>query len=271
MAQNLRVRLLSVAIGGPLLLLLLFAGSAGAWFGLVALAACVAGSELFGMTHRGDALAKAIGALMSVAVCAAVYFLDSDPRALLTTLLVLPLAGLLATLARLREVETASLRAMTAIAGPLYTGGLVASLALLRRDYGPSMVLLALLLSWLADTGGYFIGRRFGHFGGKLSPVVSPGKTQVGFLGSLIGAMVGATGAHFWLVDRALPELLLLALVGGGLGQMGDLAASMLKRSQGVKDSGSVIPGHGGLLDRIDALLIVSPVVYLYALWRVPL
>lgn len=264
------MRLLSVAIAAPLLLLLLFAGSAQSWFGLVAVAAGVAGAELFAMTHRGDPVARLLGALMSVVVCATVYFLGDDPRALLTALLVLPLAGLLVTLGRLGEVETAGLRAMAAIAGPLYTGGLVASLALLRRDHGPAMVLLALLLSWLADTGGYFIGRRFGHLGGKLSPVVSPGKTRVGFLGSLLGAMAGATGAHFWLIDRPLPELLLLALVGGGLGQVGDLAASMLKRSQGIKDSGTLIPGHGGLLDRIDALLIVSPVVYLYALWCLP-
>jgi phosphatidate cytidylyltransferase len=135
-------------------------------------------------------------------------------------------------------------------------------------EVGPFYVLLALKLSWLADTGGYFFGRFFGKNGKKLHERVSPKKTQIGFLGSLVGATVGVLIAKLWYL-RPVPlwELLLLGIVAGSLGQLGDLVESMLKRSTGIKDSGTLIPGHGGLLDRIDALLIVSPVLYLFATW----
>jgi phosphatidate cytidylyltransferase len=163
---------------------------------------------------------------------------------------------------------------MSGVAAPLYVGGLLACLALLRRDtgeLGPYYVLLALMLSWLADTGAFFAGRYLGKNGKKLHPRVSPKKTQIGFLGSLVGATVGVMIAKVWYL-RSVPvlELLVLGLVAGSLGQLGDLAESMLKRSAGIKDSGHLIPGHGGLLDRIDALLIVSPVLYLYTAWWRP-
>ena len=160
---------------------------------------------------------------------------------------------------------------MAATASPLYVGGLLATLALLRRDtgaLGPFYVLLALKLSWLADTGGYFAGRFLGKNGKQLAPRVSPKKTQIGFVGSLAGAVVSVLIAKAWyLTEEPLWKLLVLGVVAGSLGQLGDLVESMLKRSTGIKDSGNLIPGHGGLLDRIDALLFVSPVLYLYTVW----
>jgi phosphatidate cytidylyltransferase len=133
-------------------------------------------------------------------------------------------------------------------------------------DRGPGYVLFTLMLSWLADTGGYFAGRFFGKT--KLYEAVSPKKTREGFAGSVAGAVTGSLLAHYWyLPSLPLVHGLLLALVGGTLGQMGDLAESLLKRSTGIKDSGWIVPGHGGILDRIDALLIASPVVYLYTAW----
>lgn len=221
------------------------------------------------MTHSGDRVAQAACTLVSVAVSWVVYHHDRDPRALLGVLLLLPIFGLMLALWRLTDLPSAALRAMSGVATPLYVGGLLGSLALLRRDageLGPFYVLLVLKLSWLADTGGFFAGRYLGKDGKKLHPRVSPKKTQIGFVGSLVGATVGVLIAKFWyLQDVPLPELIALGLVAGALGQLGDLAESMIKRSAGIKDSGNLIPGHGGLLDRIDALLIVSPVVYLYA------
>jgi phosphatidate cytidylyltransferase len=97
---------------------------------------------------------------------------------------------------------------------------------------------------------------------------VSPKKTVEGFFGSLLGACAGALLAHFWyLPTLPLTHAIPLAVVAGGLGQLGDLVESLIKRSTGIKDSGWIVPGHGGILDRIDALLIVSPLVYLYTLW----
>jgi phosphatidate cytidylyltransferase len=267
-------RLLSAGVLAPLLLLLLFRGSPDAWFALVVVGAALATLELVTMTHPGDRVAQAVCVLMSVGVSWVVYEHGNDPRALLTVLLVVPVVGLMLALWRLTDLASAALRAMSAVAAPLYVGGLLACLALLRRDtgdLGPYYVLLALKLSWLADTGGFFAGRFLGKNGKKLHPRVSPKKTQIGFLGSLVGATVGVLIAKLWYL-RSVPviELLVLGLVAGSLGQLGDLAESMIKRSAGIKDSGHLIPGHGGLLDRIDALLIVSPVLYLYTAWWRP-
>jgi phosphatidate cytidylyltransferase len=153
--------------------------------------------------------------------------------------------------------------------GPFYLGGGFGALALLRRDAGadgPSFAVLALMLSWLSDAGAYFAGRFFGKH--KLYPAVSPKKTVEGALGGLGGAVAGALLAHFFYL-RSLPlaDALILAVVAGGLGQAGDLGESMIKRSFGVKDSGGIVPGHGGIMDRVDALLVTATVSYLYVLW----
>jgi phosphatidate cytidylyltransferase len=268
-SSNLVTRVLTAALAAPLLLLLLFLGSPDSWYLLVLAAAALATFELLAMTHPHDRVARGLGTLMSVAASVVLYFHTSDPRALLALVFVLPIAGLFVTLWRLGEIETSALRALASIAAPLYVGGLLTCLALLRRDtgeLGPYYVLLALKISWLGDTGGYFVGRYFGDR--KLYPRVSPKKTLAGLWGSMLGAVLGCVVAHFWyLRDVPLLELVLLGAVGGVLGQMGDLAESMLKRSTGIKDSGTLIPGHGGMLDRIDALLIVSPLLYLYTLF----
>jgi phosphatidate cytidylyltransferase len=123
---------------------------------------------------------------------------------------------------------------------------------------------MSLTFSWLADTGGYFFGRFLGKT--KLYEAVSPKKTRAGFVGALVGASVGATLASLWYLP-ALPlaHALPLGLFAGAVGQLGDLVESLLKRSTGIKDSGGIVPGHGGMLDRIDALIVVSPIVYLYS------
>ena len=125
---------------------------------------------------------------------------------------------------------------------------------------------MCLMFAWLADTGGYFFGRFLGKR--KLYEAVSPKKTRAGFVGALVGAEVGALAGHFGYL-RSIPLLhaLALGLICGAFGQFGDLVESLLKRSTGIKDSGSIVPGHGGMLDRIDALIVVSPIVYLYVLW----
>jgi phosphatidate cytidylyltransferase len=268
---DLSTRLLSAGLLAPLLLLLLFRGSADAWYWLVLAATALTTLELVAMTHPGDRVAQIACTLTSVGVSWVVYHHDQNPKALLGVLLALPVLGLMLALWRLTDLPSAALRAMSGVATPLYIGGLLGSLALLRRDageLGPFYVLLVLKLSWLPDTGGFFFGRYLGKKSKPLAPRVSPKKTQIGFVGSLVGATIGVLIAKFWyLRDVPLIELLLLGLVAGTLGQLGDLAESMIKRSAGIKDSGNLIPGHGGLLDRIDALLIVSPVLYMYAVW----
>lgn len=143
----------------------------------------------------------------------------------------------------------------------------VAMLAL-RDQYTPGHVLFLLLLIWGADVGAYFAGRRWGRR--KLAPAISPGKTWEGVAGAgamtlvlaVIGAMVLGFGSHW-------PGLIVICLVMMGFSIVGDLFESMLKRQCGIKDSGSLLPGHGGMLDRIDSLTAAAP-IFLLGLYGLP-
>jgi phosphatidate cytidylyltransferase len=149
------------------------------------------------------------------------------------------------------------------VTGIVYAGFLTMFLALLKTFGGGDAVLLVLLVAWVADTGAYFAGRFLGN--AKLYEAVSPKKTWAGAWGGLAGSLGGAAllkVIHYH--QLAWIDVLLIAIPGGILGQMGDLAESMIKRSTGVKDSGSLLPGHGGILDRIDAVLFIAPYVYVY-------
>ena len=131
-----------------------------------------------------------------------------------------------------------------------------------------------MLITSGGDTGGYFAGRTFGGklFGEKrLAPQLSPKKTWEGYLGGIILGTGGAflAQSQFTICNvLSLWDCIILGFLGVSLGVAGDLFESLMKRSAGVKDSGTLIPGHGGVLDRIDALLFVSPVLYLYLMIR---
>lgn len=140
------------------------------------------------------------------------------------------------------------------------------ALALIHRQTpnGPFWLLLALLLVWAADSGAYFAGRRFGgrwFSGRKLAPRVSPNKTIEGLLGGLVlSAIVAVAGAFLLHVPmQKLPAVIGVALATVVFSVIGDLFESLLKRHAGVKDSGTLIPGHGGILDRVDSLLAALP------------
>jgi phosphatidate cytidylyltransferase len=135
-----------------------------------------------------------------------------------------------------------------------------------ERWVGPALLTLPLALTWIGDTCAYFGGRAFGKR--KLIPSVSPGKTVAGAVASVVGTVVaGAIYAQFvlhdWLgVPLSLVAGALTGLVVSPVAQIGDLAESLLKREAGVKDSGTLLPGHGGVLDRFDSLFFTIPVTY---------
>jgi len=168
-------------------------------------------------------------------------------------------------LGRPLPIERALHRTASVALGVLYCAGLIPFLARLRQleDNGLTFGLMALFCTWAADTGAYFSGRFLGKH--KLYPSVSPKKTIEGALGGLAAA-VGVAFFIRWLLvaDLAPLHTALLGLVAGALGVAGDLAESLLKRSTGVKDSSNIIPGHGGVLDRFDAVMFAAPAVYLY-------
>lgn len=269
--KNLAVRVATAAVGAPLILLLLYKGAPWGFYLLVLPAALIAAWELFNMTHPDDKVAQVMGVALTAATSAALFFSYADPRILLTTLAVVALAGPFLTLFRLRDMKTAGLRAMALSFGALFVAVPLTLLAMLRRDLGdqgPGYVVMTIMFAWFGDTGGYFAGRFLGKR--KLYEAVSPKKTVEGAIGGLVGSALGAVLAHFWFLPKlSLEAGIPLALVAGALGQAGDLGESLLKRSFGVKDSGAIVPGHGGILDRVDALMLTSAVTFLYTLWFV--
>ncbi len=129
---------------------------------------------------------------------------------------------------------------------------------------GPELVVFVLLLAWAADIGAYFAGRRFGRF--RLAPVVSPNKTWEGVLGGLAAGFLVALAGRAWFELPAL-AFLSLCIAAVLVSIVGDLLESMFKRQRGLKDSGSLLPGHGGLLDRIDSLTSSVPLLALGLGW----
>jgi phosphatidate cytidylyltransferase len=216
---------------------------------------------LAGASAKFRAMVVALGALYTAALyLAPTYALVWTLGALVATALV--------TLLDPGEIPAAGARLGAATFSVLYIGGLAAPLALLQRDaaHGRAWVLLAIGVTFGNDTGAYFGGKAFGRH--KLYPQVSPAKTVEGGLGGLVASLVimfavRATVAP-WLT---VTDCLAVGLPAAVLGPIGDLVESLMKRAAGVKDSGHLIPGHGGMLDRIDALLFVGAWIYVYAVY----
>jgi phosphatidate cytidylyltransferase len=132
---------------------------------------------------------------------------------------------------------------------------------------GPGLVLFLLLLIWTADIAAYFSGRLWGR--AKLAPALSPGKTRMGVYGALIGAALAALLLSWWLglAPGLTAAAMIICVLTAGVSVVGDLYESLVKRRRGVKDSGHLLPGHGGMLDRIDSLTAAAPVFTLGILW----
>lgn len=164
----------------------------------------------------------------------------------------------LAAIVRFRGPGAAPSRPSRALAGWLVLVPAGAALAAVHAGPdGPALAMTLLVVVWAADTGAWFAGRRFGRV--RLAPHVSPGKTWEGVAGGVAAAAAAGTAAAWWL-GRSWAELLPAAVLASGAAVVGDLYESVAKRRAGVKDSGRLLPGHGGLLDRIDGLTAAAPV-----------
>ena len=188
---------------------------------------------------------------------------------LLASAVVLPLIWLVLR----RQKEEAFVSWAWTIAGILYVGWLLSYLVALRGLETPSMpdagrdwVFFALFTTFASDTAAFFTGKVLGRH--KLAPHISPGKTWEGAIGGAIGAIIVSL-LLVTILDLPLSygQSILLGLVVSILCQLGDLTESLLKRKMGVKDSGRLLPGHGGILDRIDSVVFAGIVVYYYVIW----
>lgn len=154
------------------------------------------------------------------------------------------------------SLEEALPKAALALLGILYCGFLLGFLLLMRRE----LVVVLLGILWVGDAAAFYGGRSFGRH--PLAPHLSPRKTIEGAFAGLIGSIIAGVILGVLLAGQPTGRLLAAALVAGCAGQLGDLVESGLKRSAGVKDSSSLLPGHGGLLDRLDGLLFAAPIYY---------
>jgi phosphatidate cytidylyltransferase len=148
--------------------------------------------------------------------------------------------------------------------GVLYVAGLGGYCLLIRNiEYGGRLIIFLFFIVWFGDIVAYYWGKNFGKK--PLAPIISPNKTIEGSIAGLAGSLVAGAISGYWFLDHiAMLHCLLVALICGIIGQFGDLAESLLKRQAGIKNSGNVLPGHGGILDRIDSLLFAGPAFYCY-------
>lgn len=278
-------RLITAAVLIPIVLILVFLGPRWQWLFTLAVAtvAALAGWEYMGLSRRTGAHPPRVATMVALLALFAVNFEWPDLTPALFGILGL---GLLVYCTFFKPVEETIADASASIFCLLYTGLTLIALPTLReQSNGPSLVAFLLFVVWAGDTAAYYAGRAWGRH--KMAPSLSPGKTWEGAIASVIGSVVIAATLFglatlmqepsnsevlSWL-QRVLPSTVLsypdeiwywlgLAAVVNVAAQVGDLAESALKRSAGVKDSGSLLPGHGGVLDRIDALLIAGPVLW---------
>jgi phosphatidate cytidylyltransferase len=248
-----------------LLLLLVWRATPALFCAAVTITVFIALDELYRMAlPPGRRLEHYLAAVVGAGLVPCLYLQDGlFPGALAAATLAIAILFLF----RYHTIETVARDCSTILFGFLYLPLLLGHLALLRTlPQGREWIYTVFLIVMLSDTIAYFVGSAIGKH--RLYPAISPKKSIEGALGGLFGGLCGALLAKFFWFP-GLPWLLAagIGLALGASGQIGDLFESMLKRSYGVKDSGRIIPGHGGLLDRLDSLIFAFPPAYYLVLW----
>lgn len=270
--SNLAARLLTAAVLIPVLVVAILWTNPIAVWALVFIATFLGLREYYNMTLANEPVSeRAFGVAIGMGFGAVVYWCDNSPHAILAAIAAVAVASFVFYLFRHRDMQTVAPRVAQMISGVLYVALLLTFVALLKKrgSDGGAWVFITLTCTWFSDTGAYFAGRFIGPaWPVKLYESVSPKKTVIGGIGGLAGSFLALVVAKLWyLPSLTWADCALVAVPANVLGQMGDLCESMLKRSVGVKDSGALLPGHGGMLDRIDALLFSAPYIYFFARW----
>lgn len=264
-------RVLTALILAPLVLVLVFLGPTWLITPVVAGVAMLAAWEFLGLTELRGAKPPRILTLGAIGLLFAGNYEWPDETVTIFGFLCIVLV-LYCTFRS--PVERSMADTTSSVFALFYLGLMLIPIPMLRaQSNGPSLLAFLFLTVWAGDTVAMYVGRLFGRR--KLAPHLSPNKTWAGALGSLLGAVAAAgillalssylaqwNSAKLSYADEAWWYWLILAFVVNLAAQAGDLAESALKRSAGVKDSGVLVPGHGGVLDRIDALLLAAPVLW---------
>lgn len=212
----------------------------------------------------GTALLREKVETLTVALLILIAVTTGDRVLLVAILSFTVMTSLMLNLLRIKEEGLDMIRVGKVILGVVYVPLLMSHFILVRQEpAGIRWIFFILVLAFSGDIAAYYVGKKLGRR--KLLPEVSPGKTLEGTIGLVIGSIIGCL-LFRQLFFPMLPVLhtVILGLVGSVAGQLGDLCESALKRAAGVKDSGTLLPGHGGILDRLDCLMFVTPFVYYY-------
>lgn len=272
-------RVLTTIVGVPILFAIFFYGGVAGNFALFSAAFIIGMLEYVKMAFPNDkanaAATLVCGSILYFGLTIGGVYLPSVAGVSLKLAAVAGGAGLcgLFYLFRVKDVKESARDMGLSLVGVFYAGGLFALLPLIYakaeaissvNNFGAKYIVLMLAVVWMGDTGAYFAGRALGRH--KLYPAVSPNKTWEGSIG---GAAASVAGAFLfrWIfgLESVLPPALTaaVAFAGGVFEQVGDLFESLLKRSFGAKDSGKLLPGHGGMLDRLDGVLAAGVVFYI--------
>lgn len=258
-------RVLSALVALPPLIALVWVGEP--WFTpAVAVVTFLASWEYYTMA------ASAIGASGSVrwvGSISSLFFIAATRLGSSFTGLLITLALLFSFVATItKPTDSARYTAwLWYFGGVMYVGWVMGHFVLLRDlGYGRELILLVLFCTFATDTSAFLVGRSWGKR--RLAPDISPGKTWEGAMAGLIGALAScAVLVYIFRLPIPFGHIVALGALIGIISQIGDLSESVLKRSAGVKDSGSLIPGHGGILDRLDSLVFTVPLIYYYSGW----
>jgi phosphatidate cytidylyltransferase len=258
----LRARVATAAAAIPVLLLVILYGPVWLLAVVVGALALLGVGEFAAMAFPTQPGERGLNMLLGTLLVGGVAATGQTPKLLGPTLATIVVAGLVWTLVVRRDFENGLHDLGLLFVGIFYTGLFLPHFIWLRAlERGAWWVIFVLLICMAGDTGGYFVGHALGRH--KLAPRLSPGKTVEGSIAIVIASLVaGAVAKLIFLPQHSWCEILLLAAVMAGLGQLGDLSESIMKRTFGVKESGWLFPGHGGVLDRTDSLLF--PVTFLY-------
>ncbi|HCF59247.1 MAG TPA: phosphatidate cytidylyltransferase [Myxococcales bacterium] len=262
--RNLLVRIVSAAVLLPVVLVLLWVGPWGT-AALIGIAGLLLAHEYYAIVLKRLDFGPVLGMLASAAPPVVFALWPERFASLVMVEAIALLIALYAYYLIAGPLPEAPARVATVFTGFFYCGVLSSTVAGLRvLPHGLSWVFLVLLVTWGNDTGAYAAGRTLGRH--KLYPAVSPSKTWEGFFGGMVASIAAALIAKVTFFPALTwVDAVAIGVPASILGPLGDFSESMLKRAHGVKDSGKLIPGHGGLLDRVDALLFNAPYIYLYA------
>jgi phosphatidate cytidylyltransferase len=259
-------RWITGVVAVPLLFTVIAYGSE-AIFSLLIICVTLLGMVEYNRMVFGAGVSREKIETMAVALLLLLSAAAGQMTLLVTILTFTVMAVLIFNLLRIRERGPDMITVGGVVIGILYIPLLMSHFILIRRTpAGELWIFFILVLAFSGDIAAYYVGKALGKR--KLLPQVSPGKTVEGTIGLVAGSIVGCL-LFSWLFFPLLPaaHVVSLGLVGSVIGQLGDLCESALKRVAGVKDSGNLLPGHGGMLDRLDCLMFITPFVYYYRVY----